>query len=126
MLRKLSLLTSYDYVTTTHATCSAVNVTVNADNNNAGVTRTCMHAFPLYTIMQIDSSFFTVRQSNALATNFRDPTEWANKWGQRCMTIILSHLNRFKKNFTGRFLGKFVVKWLLKFPSHLSYVATLP
>jgi len=41
------------------------------------------------------------------------------------MTIILSNLNRFKKN-TGRFLGKFAVKWMLKIPPHLAYVATLP
>jgi len=41
------------------------------------------------------------------------------------MTIILSNLNRFQKNFTGRFLGKFAVKWTLKVPSHLGYVATL-
>ena len=43
------------------------------------------------------------------------------------MTISLSNLNRFKKKFTGRFLGKFAaVKWILKIPSHLAYVATLP
>ena len=41
------------------------------------------------------------------------------------MTIILPNLNRFKK-ITGRFLGKFVVKWILKIPTHLAYVATLP
>ena len=41
------------------------------------------------------------------------------------MTIILSILNRFKK-FTGRFLSKFVITWILKIPSHLAYVATLP
>jgi len=42
------------------------------------------------------------------------------------MTISLSNLNRFKRNFTGRFLGKFVLKWILKMPLHLAYVATLP
>jgi len=41
------------------------------------------------------------------------------------MTIILSNLNRFKKN-CGRFLSKFAVKWVLKIPLHLAYVATLP
>jgi len=40
------------------------------------------------------------------------------------MTIILSNLNRFTKNFTGRFLGEFAVKWILKIPPH--FVATLP
>jgi len=38
----------------------------------------------------------------------------------------LSNLNQFKKKFTRRFLGKFVVKWILKIPSHLTHVATLP
>jgi len=28
--------------------------------------------------------------------------------------------------FTGRFPRKFAVKWILKVPSHLAYVATLP
>jgi len=42
------------------------------------------------------------------------------------MKIILSNLNRFRNNFTGRFLRKFVVKWILKIPPHLAYVATLP
>jgi len=42
------------------------------------------------------------------------------------MKIILSNLNRFRNNFTGRFLPKFVVKWILKIPPHLAYVATLP
>jgi len=50
---------------------------------------------------------------------------WPKKRGHRLMTIILSNLNRLKK-FTGRFLGKFAVKWILKIPSHLAYVATLP
>jgi len=42
------------------------------------------------------------------------------------VTIILSNLNRFIKNITGRFLGKFAVKWILQVPAHLAYVATLP
>ena len=42
------------------------------------------------------------------------------------MTITLSNHNQLKKFFTGRFLGKFVVKCILKVPSHLAYVATLP
>ena len=42
------------------------------------------------------------------------------------MTIILSHLNRFKKKFTKRFLGKFAVKCILNIQPHLAYVATLP
>ena len=42
------------------------------------------------------------------------------KRGHRLMTIMLSNLNRFKKN-TGRFLGKFAVKWILKIPPHLAY-----
>jgi len=43
------------------------------------------------------------------------------------MTIIISNLNRFKIFFfTGRFVAKFAVKWILKIPSHLAYVATLP
>ena len=42
------------------------------------------------------------------------------------MTIILSNMKRFKKNFTGIFLGKFIVKWILKIPLHFAYVATLP
>jgi len=42
------------------------------------------------------------------------------------MTTTLSNLNRFTKFFTGRFLGKFVVNWILKIPSHLAYIATLP
>ena len=46
------------------------------------------------------------------------------KRGHRRMTIILSNLNRFTKNFTGRFLGEFAVKWILKIPPH--FVATLP
>ena len=37
----------------------------------------------------------------------------SKKWSHRLMTKILSNLNRFQKNFTGRFLGKFVVKWTL-------------
>ena len=41
------------------------------------------------------------------------------------MTKILSNLNRFQKNFTGRFLGKFVVKWTLQIPPYLAYVAIL-
>jgi len=28
--------------------------------------------------------------------------------------------------FTGRFPGKFAVQWILKIPTHLAYVATLP
>ena len=35
-------------------------------------------------------------------------------------------MNQLKKNFTGRLIGKFVVKWILKIPTHLVYVATLP
>jgi len=42
------------------------------------------------------------------------------------MTITLSILNRFKKNFTGRFLGKFAHKRVSKMPQHLAYVSTLP
>jgi len=42
------------------------------------------------------------------------------------MTTLLSNLNRFKKNFTGRFSGKFAVKPILKIPPHLAHVATLP
>jgi len=41
------------------------------------------------------------------------------------MTIILSNLNRFLKNFSGRFPGKFAVKWILKIPPHLPPVVTL-
>jgi len=41
------------------------------------------------------------------------------------MTVILSNLNRFHF-FTGRFLDKFVEKVILKIPTHLAYVATLP
>jgi len=42
------------------------------------------------------------------------------------MTIILSNLNQLKTIFTGRFLSKLAVKWILKIPSNLAYVATLP
>jgi len=35
-------------------------------------------------------------------------------------------LTDLKTIFTGRFVGKFAVKWVLKIPSHLPYVATLP
>jgi len=42
------------------------------------------------------------------------------------VTIILSILNQFKKNFTRRFVGKFAVKWISKILPHLAYVATLP
>jgi len=42
------------------------------------------------------------------------------------MTIILSNPNRFTIFFTTRFLSKFAVKCILKIPSHLAYVATLP
>ena len=42
------------------------------------------------------------------------------------MTIILSNLNRVQNFLTGRFLGRFAVKCILKIPSHLAYVATLP
>jgi len=42
------------------------------------------------------------------------------------MTIILSNLNRFTKKFHCEIPGKFVVKCILKIPSHLAYVATLP
>jgi len=42
------------------------------------------------------------------------------------MAIILSNLNRFKKNFTGRFCSKFAVKWSLKIQPNIAYVATLP
>jgi len=48
------------------------------------------------------------------------------KRGHRPTIIILSNLNRFKKNSTGRFLGKFAVKRILQTPLHLAYVATLP
>jgi len=48
------------------------------------------------------------------------------KRGHRLMTIILSNLNRLKKNFTVRFPGKFAVKWIFKIPLQLAYVATLP
>jgi len=48
------------------------------------------------------------------------------KRGHRLITIILSNFYRFKKKFTGRFLGKFTVEWILKMPSHLAYIATLP
>jgi len=47
------------------------------------------------------------------------------KRGHRLVTIILSNLNRFTF-FTTRFLSKFAVKWILNFPPHLVYVATLP
>jgi len=36
------------------------------------------------------------------------------------------HLTDLQKFFTGRFFGKFAVKWLLKVPSNLAHVATLP
>ena len=36
--------------------------------------------------------------------------------------LILSNLDQFKKNFTGRFLGKFVVKRILKIQTHLAYM----
>jgi len=42
------------------------------------------------------------------------------------MTIILSNLNRLRKNFSRRFLSKFAVKWILKIPPYLAYVATIP
>jgi len=42
------------------------------------------------------------------------------------MTTILSNLNRFKNDFTGRFLGKLAVKWVLKIRPHVACVATLP
>jgi len=43
------------------------------------------------------------------------------------VTIILSNINRFlKKKSAERFFGKFVVKWILKIPSHLAHVSTLP
>jgi len=42
------------------------------------------------------------------------------------MTIILSNRNRLKYFFTENFFDKFAVKWILKIPSHLAYVATLP
>jgi len=45
--------------------------------------------------------------------------------GHRLMTVILSNLNRLKK-FHWKSLGKFVVKRILKIPTHLAYVATLP
>jgi len=35
-------------------------------------------------------------------------------------------LTDLKKKFTRRFVEKFVVKRILKIPSHLEYVATLP
>ena len=49
-----------------------------------------------------------------------------NQRGHRLMTTILSNLNRFKNDFTGRFLGKLAVKWLLKIRPHVPCVATLP
>jgi len=42
------------------------------------------------------------------------------KVGHRLITIILSNLNRFKKNHR-KSLGKFVVSWILKIPPHLAY-----
>jgi len=42
------------------------------------------------------------------------------------MAILLSNLNRFTKKITPGLLGKFAVKWLLKIPTLLAYVATLP
>ena len=42
------------------------------------------------------------------------------------MTIILSNLNRFKKFFHWKIPSEFAVKWILKIPTHLAYVATLP
>jgi len=53
-------------------------------------------------------------------------TGWAKKRGHRLMTIILSILTDLRIFFTGRFLGKFAVKCVLKIPTHLAYVATLP
>jgi len=53
-------------------------------------------------------------------------TGWAKKRGHRLMTIILSILTDLRNFFTGRFLGKFAVKCVLKIPTHLAYVATLP
>jgi len=51
----------------------------------------------------------------------------AKKRGHRLVAIIPSNFNRFTIFFTGRYLGKFAVKYiLLKIPSHLAYVATLP
>jgi len=44
----------------------------------------------------------------------------------RLVVIILPNLYRFKKKFTKRFPGKFAVKLVLKLPSYLAYVATLP
>jgi len=54
------------------------------------------------------------------------PTGWAPKSGPQTHDHILSNLNRFKKNITGRCLGKFAVKRVLKIPSHLAHVAALP
>ena len=48
------------------------------------------------------------------------------KRGHRLTTITLSNLNRFKKNFTGRFVSKFAVKTDIKIPPHFAYVGTLP
>ena len=42
------------------------------------------------------------------------------------MAIILSNLNPFSFFFTGRFFGKFAVQRLIKIPTFLAYVATLP
>jgi len=42
------------------------------------------------------------------------------------MAIILSNLNPFSFFFTGRFCGKFAVQRLIKIPTFLAYVATLP
>jgi len=52
-------------------------------------------------------------------------TGLAKKRGHRIMTIILSNVNRLKK-FTVGFFSTFAVKQILKIPSHLAYVATLP
>ena len=48
------------------------------------------------------------------------------KTSRRLTTIILSSIYRFINILTGRFLSKFAVKWILKIPSHLAHVATLP
>ena len=41
------------------------------------------------------------------------------------MAVTLSNLNRFLVIFQSRFSRKFAIKWLLKIPSHVTYVATL-
>jgi len=82
-------------------------------------------------VSKVDLSIITTINSSKMCHNSMQTCMiyrvGQNKWGHRLTTIILSNLNRFKKVFfTGRFLGKFAVKCILKIPSHLAYVATLP